>query len=83
MIRDIKSDEMPIPVNITYWDWEKAKYKRMADDKLMAEFLSMQKAAFDTVFGGNATKARQLIAGELQSRGIKEIPNIFGNIPVR
>ena len=83
MIRNIKSDEMPIPVVNKPWDYEKAQYKRMEDSRLMSEYLTMQKAAFDRVFGRNATKARDLIAMELQSRGIKEIPNIFGNIPVR
>lgn len=58
-------------------------FERCTDEMLMREYLDMNKAAFDQVFGHNAKRQRASVAGELQRRGIVEIPNIFGAIPVR
>ena len=55
----------------------------LTNEHLMREYLEMNKASFDRMFGRNAEEARIAIADELIWRGIDEIPNIFGPIPVR
>lgn len=52
-------------------------------EALIAEYLAMNKAGFNNVFGGNARAAGNLLAAELLRRGIDSIPNPFGAIPVK
>ena len=55
----------------------------LPDEVLMREYLEMNKAGFDKVFGANARRRGNEIADELLRRGITEIPNIFSTIKVR
>lgn len=50
---------------------------------LVREYLELNSARFDRMFGHNAARCQSEIAKELLTRGIVEIPNIFGPIPVR
>ncbi len=53
------------------------------DARLMAEYLELNKAGFNAIFGHNARREQDVITDELHRRNIHEIPNIFGPIPVR
>lgn len=72
----------PGPVNETCWAQDEAFWKRMDDQHLMKEYLEMQRASLNRMFGQNACQARVRIARQLQARGITHIPNIFGSIAV-
>lgn len=52
-------------------------------EHLVREYLEMARASFDRVFGHHARKAQRQVGTLLISRGVTEIPNIFGAIPVR
>jgi hypothetical protein len=54
----------------------------MSTPSLMKEYLELQKASFG-IFGANAKRAANEIVDELLSRGVTEIPNIFGPIQLR
>ena len=56
---------------------------RACDEYLVREYLALQKASFDRVFGHNAERQRKIVGSELIRRGITSIPNIFGAIPVK
>ena len=49
----------------------------------MREYLELTKAGFNAMFGMNAKREQDVITAELHRRGIVEIPNIFGPIPVK
>ena len=53
------------------------------DEHLMSEYLDLQKHSFSKMFGHNAATAQNEVAEILLARGITEIPNIFGAIPVK
>ena len=55
----------------------------MSTDSLCREYLEMNKALFGAMFGHNAAAWQERIATELHARGITEIPNPFGAIPIR
>lgn len=50
--------------------------------RLAREYLQAQGNSLGQMFGHNAKKAMKLLASELLARGVVEIPNIFGPIPV-
>ena len=52
-------------------------------EMLCKEYLELNKARFDRMFGHNAEKEQSLVAQELLARGVTHIPNIFGSIEVR
>jgi hypothetical protein len=54
-----------------------------SDEHLMREYTDLNKASFNKMFGQNAKRVQAEVARELKARGIHEIPNIFGAIPVR
>jgi len=70
------------PVSESCWAHDEAFWSRMDDEHLMKEYLQMQKASFNAMFGRNACQARVRIARQLHARGITHIPNIFGSIEV-
>jgi len=51
---------------------------RMNNEQLMREYLDMNRASFDRMFGMNAKRRLNACVDELLSRGITEIPSIFG-----
>lgn len=53
-----------------------------SDEHLMDEYLSLNKARFNDVFGAQAKYMQAKVASMLHARGITEIPNIFGPIQV-
>lgn len=55
----------------------------LSDEHLMAEYLDLQKHSFNRMFGHNARKAQDDVAKILLARGVVEIPNIFGAIPIK
>jgi hypothetical protein len=55
----------------------------MATEALFREYLEMNKAIFNPMFGHNAAAHQEKIAEELNARGVTEIPNPFGAIPIR
>jgi len=55
----------------------------MSTESLQKEYLEMNKALFGRMFGHNAAAWQEEVAAELHKRGITEIPNPFGAIPVR
>ena len=61
---------------------EQAMIERMDNDCLIREYLDLNKARFG-LFGNNAAMAQTKVAAELIKRGVTQIPNIFGPIPVR
>lgn len=58
-------------------------YGKWDDKRLMREYLDLNKAGFCRIFGHNAKREQDIVSVELMARGISEIPNIFGAIPVR
>ena len=50
---------------------------------LEREYLELNKAGFNDVFGQTARRAQDIVSAELLSRGISQIPNIFGAIQIR
>ena len=60
--------------------------KRLAgypDDMLQRDYLEAQRDSFGNLFGHNARRFGNLVVDEMLSRGLTEIPNIFGAIQVR
>jgi len=57
-------------------------YQYMSDETLAKEYLALQKAALNPMFGRNAKQAANEIVAILHGRGIYEIANMFGPIPV-
>lgn len=55
----------------------------MPTESLCREYLEMNKAIFNPMFGHNAAAWQEEVAKELQARGVTEIPNPFGAIPVK
>lgn len=51
-------------------------------ERLVNEYRSTTRDCFGAMFGHNAKRFRDLVADELLKRGVTEIPNIFGPIPV-
>ncbi len=72
----------PGPLDDPRWQSDERMWRTMGDEYLMREFLQMQRAGFNRIFGHNAVQARLRIARELKRRGIYKIPNIFGDIEV-
>ena len=58
-------------------------YANMSTEYLQAEYLELNKARFNSMFGHSAAQAQARVAKALHSRGITHIPNIFGDIEVR
>jgi hypothetical protein len=56
---------------------------RYSDELLMREYLAMNKAGFDRMFGMNARRHGNACADALLARGITHVPNIFGPIEVK
>jgi hypothetical protein len=67
----------------TDYQQTRAALKTYSDEALTREYFEYQKAGFDSMFGHNAREFFNLIADELISRGITQLPNIFGPIEVR
>jgi hypothetical protein len=53
-----------------------------SNDHLITEYFDLMKAGMNPVFGHNARLANNAVADLLISRGITEIPNIFGALKV-
>ena len=68
-------------------DYERAAKERRArwsDEVLVREYLDMSRASWPhNPFYSNARREADTIGRELIERGVTEIPNIFGPIPVR
>jgi hypothetical protein len=54
-----------------------------SDEDLTREYHELHRACFGEMFGHNAQKDFNLVVDELLARGITELPNIFGPIPVK
>lgn len=50
---------------------------------LVREYLDLNKARFNPLFGRNAARCQSEVAKTLLARGISEISNIFGPIQIR
>ena len=61
----------------------KQDHSTQSSDYLIREYLELNKARFDRMFGRNATRCQAVVAHVLITRGITEIPNIFGPIEIR
>lgn len=61
----------------------KESLAKASDDDLLADYRQGMKDVFGAMFGHNAAIRQDLIADELLRRGITEIPNMLGPIPVR
>ncbi len=55
----------------------------VTDEHLLREYRQGMRHCFDRMFGHNARKAQNEVAAELLSRGITEMPNIFGAIQIK
>ncbi len=55
----------------------------VTDEHLLREYKEGMRPCFGRMFGRNARKAQNEVAKELLSRGITELPNIFGAIPIK
>jgi hypothetical protein len=54
-----------------------------SDEDLQREYHEATKAGFNQLFGHNARAFGNLVVDELRTRGITQLPNIFGPIEVR
>lgn len=68
-----------------YWlqDWELEKWRRWSNENLLNEYTDLRRAEFNPIFGGNARRARVIVARILvEERGVTHEPNMFGDIPI-
>jgi uncharacterized protein YycO len=64
-------------------DFDKSILQRMSDQALCATYLQTNKDSLCNIFGHNARIYGNQVVEELTSRGIKQIPNIFGAIQIK
>jgi hypothetical protein len=64
-------------------DFDKSIIQRMSDQALCATYLQTNKDSLCNIFGHNARIYGNQVVEELTSRGIKQIPNIFGAIQIK
>jgi 3D (Asp-Asp-Asp) domain-containing protein len=64
-------------------DSDKSIIQRMSDQALCATYLQTNKDSLCNIFGHNARIYGNQVVEELTSRGIKQIPNIFGAIQIK
>jgi hypothetical protein len=64
-------------------DFDKSIIQRMSDQALCATYLQTNKDSLCRIFGHNARIYGNQVVEELTSRGIKQIPNIFGAIQIK
>ncbi len=55
----------------------------LTTEHLIKEYSDLSRASLDRMFGHNALDARDKVAALLLARGVTEIPNTFGPIPIR
>lgn len=58
-------------------------HDNQSNEYLIREYLELNKARFNRIFGHNAARCQTNVATALINRSITQIPNIFGPIPVR
>lgn len=61
----------------------RAELTASTDDELQRAYLEAQRDGLNHMFGHNARKFGNLVADELLSRGVTQIPNLFGPIEVQ
>ena len=68
---------------MTATEFDTSLIKRMTDQDLYAAYIQSNKDSLCRIFGHNASVYGNLVVDELTSRGIKQIPNIFGAIQIK